>query len=1102
MSTDKFYVTPLRQLIEIIFKQLDVSGEVFNIPRELFYFNKGNESYVSERFGQVLETPIGVAAGPHTQLSQNIVGAWLTGSRFIELKTIQTLDELEIAKPCIDMQDEGYNCEWSQELKIEQSFSQYLDAWILIHILKDKLGVGRKDQPGFIFNMSVGYDLEGILKPNVQWFFDKMADASQELQQKIDSIKDIYPKVVDLNISPNLSDNVTLSTMHGCPPGEVEKIALYLLREKKLHTAVKFNPTLLGKNELHEILGKSGFDTKVPDQAFEHDLKYNDALKIISNLRKAATENNLQFSLKLTNTLESINHKEVFPSEVDMMYNSGRSVHPVSVALANKLQQEYNGELDISFSGGAHAFNIAKLVSCGLAPVTVCTDLLKPGGYGRQRQYIEEINSAFLQAGAKSVEEFITKTAGKNEKSFSESILQNLKKYSEETIQSGFYKKEDLHDPSIKTDRPLGFFDCIYAPCEDTCSTNQDIPGYNYHASKGNFEEASKVVLQTNPFPRTTGMICDHLCQTKCTRINYDKPVLIREIKRFIAERAAQEFPGQIPSEVKSKASKKVAIIGAGPSGFSAAYFLAMAGFTVEIFEGKNKHGGMVSGVIPAFRLTDEAIDDDVKRIKRLGVKVHFGVEVNKQKFEDLKSKFDYVYIAAGAQKSARLKIEGIDSKGVIDPLELLEKVRSGTYPNIGNTVAVIGGGNTAMDVARTAYRLVGKSGKVIVIYRRTVKQMPADIGEIKAVMEEGIDVMELTAPVKINTEKGAVKSVTCKKMKLGDKDESGRRRPVEISGSEFEVKVDTVIPAIGQDIVFDFGDGNSLKAKDDSYETNLTNVFIGGDAMRGAATAIKAIGDGRKTAQIIIDREGIRFNTKPENKRTELSKTEHLLTRAKRVFPVEKKEKPINNRKNFDLIASSITEKEAVEEAKRCLLCDEICNICTTVCPNFANYSYKVKPVAYKLKKAVKPPEGDPDLIDDVDFEVKQQYQILNIVNFCNECGNCNTFCPSAGAPYKEKPKVHLTVESFNDAQEGYYFANLPDIKNLIYKNNGSISTLGDTGSEYVYDNDNVFARFNKENFEIKEIKFLNPALDKADFREAAFMSVVMKGVEGLVFG
>jgi putative selenate reductase len=266
------------------------------------------------RYNQLLETPIGVAAGPQTQLAQNIISAWLCGARYIELKTIQTLDELTISKPCIDMQDEGYNCEWSQELKIKESYEEYLKAWILIHLLKHKFNWDNSEGLGVIFNMSVGYNLEGILKDNVQWFFNKMSDCSYEKEQMIKSLSKFYPEIQKINIPNQISNNITLSTMHGCPPDEIEKIASYLICDKKLHTTVKLNPTLLGAKELRTILNeKLGFKTTVPDIAFEHDLKYPDAIKIIRNLQNDAQKTGVQFSIKLTNTLESVNHKNIFP---------------------------------------------------------------------------------------------------------------------------------------------------------------------------------------------------------------------------------------------------------------------------------------------------------------------------------------------------------------------------------------------------------------------------------------------------------------------------------------------------------------------------------------------------------------------------------------------------------------------------------------------------------------------------------------------------------------------------------------------------------------------------------------------------------------------
>lgn len=1073
--TDSFTILSLDKLLTIVLKQIDSSGKILGISKDLFYSPKPADSLELKRFGSMLETPIGVAAGPQTQLSQNIVVSWLMGARFIELKTIQTLDELEVSKPCIDMQDEGYNCEWSQELKIHQSFDQYLDAWIIIHVLKDKFGWNNASVPGVIFNMSVGYDYAGIQNENVQWFFSKMADASKELEKKIESIKHIYPNIVNLNISSQISNNITLSTMHGCPSDEIEMIGEYLITEKKLHTAIKLNPTLLGKDKLQEILSNSGFETEVPNIAFEHDLKYHEAIKIIRNLQKKADENNLQFSIKLTNTLESNNNKEVFPKVEKMMYMSGKPLHPISINLAYKLQSEFDGNLDISFSGGADAFNIANIVNCGLAPVTVCTDLLKPGGYGRLHQYIKILKTELPEDYSAIAR------------------LNNLKQYADEVLKIDNYKKKGFHDPSIKTERLLGYFDCTHAPCVDTCPTNQGIPDYLYHTSQGEFDKAAEVIRQTNPFPHTTGMVCDHLCQTKCTRINYDSPVLIREVKRFIAETADHNLKIEKVTP-ESTDNKKVAIIGAGPSGLSCAYYLALAGMKVDVYETKIKSGGMVSAAIPSFRLTDEAVGIDIEKIVEAGVNIHYNYLINKSKFSEIEKNVDFIYIGTGAQISKPLLIDGIKTKGVIDPLDFLFNVKEGKDTGIGSNVVIIGGGNTAMDAARTAYRVVGDNGSVTVVYRRTIKQMPADLGEIKAVLDEGIRIMELNSPVKVNSKNGEVTSLSCKKMALGDKDDSGRARPIEIQGSEFEIMADTIIPAIGQDLDIDFINSNDLATVKGSYRTKLNNVFIGGDALRGASTAINAIGDGRKAAQEIIDKAGISFNTNQKTNRMEQSLNQLMIKKTERIEPQTIIETDFSDRKNFKLVSTSLTAEEAIKEASRCLLCDEVCDICTTVCPNLAFHSYDVNKVNYTLQK-ISINGDDVNITEGDAFEITQKHQILHIADWCNQCGNCDTFCPSVGSPYLDKPHLYLDKKTFDNEKDGYY---------LDMDNENPVLLCNRENQTYRFTKLDDFLQFETEEFIIKlksdtlrivDVEIKEKTNFEVDLQIAAEMHLILQG-------
>lgn len=1083
----KFHPIPLPGLVRLALAGIR-QNRFMGIPGSLFYRPHHGDHFKLTRYGQLLETPVGVAAGPHTQLALNIVAAWLCGARYIELKTVQTLDELEVSKPCIDMQDEGYNCEWSQELKVDESFREYLHAWIIIHILRHELGFS--GPAGTLFNMSVGYNLEGILNANVQWFFSKMLNCSAELAHARNSVREIYPDIDHISIPSRISDHVTLSTMHGCPPGEIEKIGLYLIREKKLHTTVKLNPTLLGAEELRGLLNtRLGFTTIVPDSAFDHDLKYGDALKILRSLDTASVENGLQFGVKLTNTLESENNKDVFDPAEKMMYMSGRALHPVSISLARKLQNDLDGSLDISFSAGADCFNIADIIACGMKPVTVCSDLLKPGGYGRLYQYIENLRTAFGAMNAESHDEYISGVAG-SAGSTARSALKNLNDYADRVVSNPAYHKNPLANPSIKTARDLGWFDCIHAPCTDTCPTNQDVPAYMHHTAASNIRDAFEAIFRTNPFPSVTGMICDHLCQLKCTRINYDEAVNIRDIKRFVAEQTPPPAPSLAGEGCRGEV--RAAIIGAGPAGLSCAWFLRQAGFGVDVFEQKKLAGGMVAAAIPSFRLTSQAVDADIARILASGIRLHDDHAIDKAGFDSLQRDFDVMFLAAGAQKPVKLKIDGIEAAGVLDPLEFLFDVREKSSTLMGKRVVIIGGGNTAMDAARTAFRLTGKQGTVTIVYRRTVKEMPADIGEVEAVIKEGITILELTSPESVRSADGRVTGLICSRNVLSQPGSDGRLAPVIIPGSEFEISCDTIIPAVGQELAIDFLASDQLKTNPGSYKTRIPGLYIGGDALRGASTAINAIADGRKAAAEILGE----VTEKKTNLRLPPVDIPDLLHRkALREYGHHAAETALDSRRNFDMVISTLTAAEALKEASRCLLCDEICNVCVTVCPNLANFGYQIEPVSYFLEKAVMKEDGIIAFEADHLFRVDQQFQVLNIRDLCNECGNCTTFCPGSGRPFSDKPGICLSVKSLNEEGTGFFLSHLPDKTVLIYKEKDHIRTLTASGDKYVYETEQVIATINADNFSLQDVRFLTPCVREFHFDFAAEMSIILQG-------
>lgn len=319
---------PFEELLTRIFDEYQSQRTIFGIPEQQFYTPQAQRSIGV--FGESCATPLGPAAGPHTQLAQNIITAWLTGGRFIELKTVQILDRLELEKPCIDAEDECFNTEWSTEFTLKKAWDEYLKAWFTLHLLEQVFPLGtHKESKSFIFNMSVGYNLDGIKQPPMQEFIDNMMDASAHpkfaqyrdtlnrwLQNRtfIDRLptcarKDGLDNLAQ-RVPARLVEGVTLSTMHGCPPDEIEAICRYMLTEKNLNTFVKLNPTLLGYPRVRQILDTCGFGyIGLSEESFDHDLKIDRALEMLTRLMALAKERSLGFGVKLTNTLGTVNNK-------------------------------------------------------------------------------------------------------------------------------------------------------------------------------------------------------------------------------------------------------------------------------------------------------------------------------------------------------------------------------------------------------------------------------------------------------------------------------------------------------------------------------------------------------------------------------------------------------------------------------------------------------------------------------------------------------------------------------------------------------------------------------------------------------------------------
>jgi NADH-quinone oxidoreductase subunit F len=466
------------------------------------------------------------------------------------------------------------------------------------------------------------------------------------------------------------------------------------------------------------------------------------------------------------------------------------------------------------------------------------------------------------------------------------------------------------------------------SPCQHTCPVGMDIPAYIALVRAGRIDDAYKVLKRTNPFPSVCGRVCGHTCQMKCRRGQLDEPVAIMHLKRFITDHAKR--PKIEPCPITRK--QRVAIIGAGPSGLTAALELKKRGYAVTVFEELSEAGGMLRWGIPAYRLPREELDREIHEILDTGVELRTNVRVGKDMtFETLNKNFDMIYLAVGAQKSALLNIPGEDAEGVLGAVEFLRDYNLGKEVKIGKHVAVIGGGNSAIDAARTAIRLGAK--KVTLYYRRERRDMPAQEWEIRAAEEEGVRIMYLVAPVRIITQYGKVIKLELTQMRLDKFDRSGRRQPKPILGSEFTEKVETVISAISQMADLEFLPKESgieinqatVKVDKDLRTTN-DKVWAGGDVVTGPAMVIDAIQAGQQAAREIDETIRLANSEKPW-----VPPAEEIIAIP---FEVDEETKeqpqaaipevsPELRRKDFREVELGYTMEMALAEARRCMRCD-----------------------------------------------------------------------------------------------------------------------------------------------------------------------------------
>ena len=458
---------PFRELMTWITTEYRRDGSVFGVHKP---YRAGVKKLPI--FGETIETPFGPAAGPNTQLAQNIIASYFAGARFFELKTVQKMDGADLAacinRPCILAEDECYNCEWSTELYVQQAFEEYVKAWCALKLMSKVYGLG--DPNGFVFNMSVGYDLAGIQGEKIDTFLNGMVDASQTpiFQECIRVLRSSSRRsaIISTPSPPRLR---LCHSVHPprLPPDEIERIASYLLEKKHLHTFVKCNPTILGYETARSILDSMGYDyIAFDDHHFKEDLQYADAVPMFHRLQALADREGLEFGLKLSNTFPVDVKAGELPSEE--MYMAGKSLFPLTTTMAAMMAKEFGGKLRLSYAGGADAFNIDKLFESGIWPITMATTELKPGGYQRFTQIGDKLDTLDF-------------------KPFQGVDVGAIQALSLAARSDKYHVKAIKPLPRRKLYEKVPLVDCFTAPCKGGCPIGQDIPEYIELCRKGEY---------------------------------------------------------------------------------------------------------------------------------------------------------------------------------------------------------------------------------------------------------------------------------------------------------------------------------------------------------------------------------------------------------------------------------------------------------------------------------------------------------------------------------------------------------------------------------------------------------------------------------------
>jgi NADH-quinone oxidoreductase subunit F len=476
----------------------------------------------------------------------------------------------------------------------------------------------------------------------------------------------------------------------------------------------------------------------------------------------------------------------------------------------------------------------------------------------------------------------------------------------------------------------------ISAPCHHVCPIGMDPPSYIGFIAEGKFDDAYEVITNASPFPGVCGRVCHYPCEFKCTSGDSGDPIAVRSLKRFVSDYARKSKDGRPRKTAAKKYDEKVAVIGSGPAGLTCAYRLALLGYEVTVFEALPVAGGMLAVGIPEYRLPRDILAFEIENVKRAGVEIKTDTAVGRDvSLDGLRAEgYKAFFVATGAHTGLKLGVEGEDTQGVIDAVAFLREVNLGRGEKPGDRVGVVGGGNAAIDAARTALRM--GASEVHILYRRTRREMPAQGEEIQAALDEGIKLHLLVAPKRVVTDAGRITAVECLRMDLGEVDSSGRRRPVPIEGSEFLVELDALIPAISQEpdltaiegVEMDVSKWKTIVTDEETLRTTVSDVFAGGDVVTGPWTVTGAMGHGKRAAQMIhkyLRGEELKPDYAPTRPTAEVPI--YQMTDEELETLVHRPHAPCRSApervRNFEEVELCLTDEQAMNEAKRCLRCD-----------------------------------------------------------------------------------------------------------------------------------------------------------------------------------